>query len=439
MAWIVFEITINVFQGLLILLYIKRCFSYSRRTRLADVLLVSSFAGLLSLYLFVDISYSTQSLLFALPLAHTLCLSREPRLSIVYWLLVLILVMNTVSVLTYPLFDTLPLLFGVAFPSLRAERFVCILVTNIMLFFLLNLIVRLKAACFYLRRSSYIVFISTLASLFLINEGLYAAFIRIGAVIPLQILIAYMGLMLCLLLVILLFYLSSLNLAREKRYRDRLSLMHLTKLHQHELSQIHEELVQQRHDYKQHLQTLQELVRTSSSAEAQDYLDEIIKQDEKKRHIVTGCTEVDALLNAKQRLMKEHGITFRYNAYPLASLPIPAYEFCTIIGNLLDNAIEGIARMPEPHDHAIIQLSFSRAWDMFYIFCENPCNPATITLIEGEYVSSKQAENPDIHGIGLHSIRFITDRAQGRAEFAVLDGLFCAKIVLPYIAEGRLY
>ena len=49
-------------------------------------------------------------------------------------------------------------------------------------------------------------------------------------------------------------------------------------------------------------------------------------------------------------------------------------DFCTIVGNLLDNAIEGVGRIKPAPASPSIRLAFSRSWDMFYIYCENPCD-----------------------------------------------------------------
>lgn len=132
--------------------------------------------------------------------------------------------------------------------------------------------------------------------------------------------------------------------------------------------------------------------------------------------------------------MREKGIGLVYSPYPLAELPIAAADFCAVVGNLLDNAIEGVSRIKDPAEPPVIRLSFSRSWDMFYIYCENPCAPESIAIDSGRFLSAKRAE-PGLHGIGLASIQSIAARAEGRAEFAAENGVFRAKIVLPCLSR----
>lgn len=74
---------------------------------------------------------------------------------------------------------------------------------------------------------------------------------------------------------------------------------------------------------------------------------------------------------------------------------------------------------------------------MLYIYCENPCCPSTLVRQKGRFASSKPESEPDLHGIGLHSIESIALHAEGRAEFSEENGIFRAKVVLPYLADGQ--
>lgn len=148
---------------------------------------------------------------------------------------------------------------------------------------------------------------------------------------------------------------------------------------------------------------------------------------------MTGSTAVDALLMAKSLTMKRNQLLFLYTPYPLNELPVREPDFCTIVGNLLDNAIEGCLRIPEPDGPLTIHLTFSRSWDMFYIYCTNPCNTATIQMKSGRWISSKEREGQaGIHAIGIRSIEHIVKAAEGRCAFTIKDDIFSAKVVIPY-------
>ena len=267
-------------------------------------------------------------------------------------------------------------------------------------------------------------------------ESIFTIFNEIGTTIKLPILLACLGMIAITIMLLLLFRIISFDAERKNRLQNEIMLLSLTNQHQHELSQMYEVLNARQHDYKHHLQTLEQLV-SSSSPTAKEYLDSIAKEATDEDMIITGSPEVDALLTVKRRIMREKGIEFKLTPYPLANLPITTTDFCAILGNLLDNAIEGIQRIAEPPAAPLIHLAFSRSWDMFYIYCENPCDPSSITASKGRFGSSKKKDEPGLHGIGLHSIEAIAQRAEGRAEFGVEGDVFHAKVVVPFLKDAK--
>ena len=286
--------------------------------------------------------------------------------------------------------------------------------------------------------SSCAAFMITLSAAFLVEESLYSLFLNVSDETIVPFFWAYIGLIVFTMMTVLLFRMVSMDADRKNRYQTEIAMLSLTRQHQQELSQMYEDLTQRQHDYKHHLQTLQELVTGSGESTAKAYLETVLKDTDAEDMIVTGNPGVDALLAAKRRLMREKGIAFQYSPYPLAELPLPTADFCSIVGNLLDNAIEGVQRMPDRPCNPTIHLTFSRSWNMFYIYCENPCDPSSITASKGRFASSKKKDEPGLHGIGLHSIEAIAQRAEGRAEFGVEGDVFHAKVVVPYLKQMEL-
>lgn len=436
MVWTAFEIAINCVQGLLILMFVKQCFAYEKQNPVADAALVLSCAGLLTFLLSRHMLFVDQ-LLYVFPAIYALTLSSERKTSIVYWLIVMTLLFNMISVVTYPIFELLPQITHMPFPSVQAKRFVSIIVTNIALFAVLKLLIQIKKGCSVPGTSSYAAFMITLSAAFLVEESLYSLFLNVSDETIVPFFWAYIGLIVFTMMTVLLFRMVSMDADRKNRYQTEIAMLSLTRQHQQELSQMYETLTARQHDYKHHLQTL-ELLVSGSSPTAKEYLESIAKEAAQEDMIVTGSPEVDALLTAKRRTMHEKGIEFKLTPYPLASLPIATADFCAILGNLLDNAIEGVQRMPDRPRNPTIHLTFSRSWNMFYIYCENPCDPASIIASKGRFISSKKKDEPGLHGIGLHSIEAIAQRAEGRVEFGVEGDVFHAKVVVPYLKQMEL-
>ena len=435
MVWTVFEIAINIFQGFLFLMFVKQSFTYEKNHPIADGLLVASCAGLFTLLLFYYRPYMDQ-LIFVFPIIYALTLSSEKRLSIIYWQAVMALLFNMISMVTYPIFELLPKVLHFRFPTYHTERFFCIITTNILLFIAIKLLIKIKKGCSSPGTSSYAVFIIILTAAFIAEESLYSLYLTASDETIVPFFWIYIGLILFTMMTVILFHIISSDADRKSRYQAEIAMLSMTKLHQHELSQMYETLTARQHDYKHHLQTLEQLVSSGSPA-AKEYLDSISEHSVFDEMIVTGSPEADALLTVKRQTMREKGIQFKLTPYPLAELPISPADFCAILGNLLDNAIEGIGRISNPSKAPMIHLSFSRSWDMFYIYCTNPCEPSALKKKNGVFLSSKKHSKSASHGIGLHSIEAIANHAQGRAEFDVQDNEFHAKIVLPFMDKAH--
>ena len=435
MIWTAFEIAINIFQGYLLLMYVKQCFTYEKKHPIADVLVVFSCAGFLCYFLFFGYILYMDYLLFLFPTVYAFLFSSERKISIAYWIAVLIIIFVSIPTTLFPFFEIVPTFLPYT-PSHSTELILSTVTGNLVLLFWLKSVIHLKKSCPPSGPFSYISFILTLGFAFSVVESLFAMFIETGSTLRTPLLTACLGMIAIMILTLFQFRIVSLETERKNRLQTEIMLLSLTKQHQHELSQMYKTLTARQHDYKHHLQTLEQLV-SGGSPTAKEYLESITKEAAQEDMIITGSPEVDALLTVKRRIMREKGIEFKLTPYPLASLPIATADFCAILGNLLDNAIEGIQRIAEPPANPLIHLAFSRSWDMFYVYCTNPCEPSTLVEKKGLFLSSKKKSEPGLHGIGLHSIEAIAKRAEGRAEFHTKANEFHAKVVLPFLKEGK--
>ena len=121
--------------------------------------------------------------------------------------------------------------------------------------------------------------------------------------------------------------------------------------------------------------------------------------------------------------------SYSFSPYPIQELPIAEEQFCILMSNLLDNAIEGVMRLPAGASSREIQLSFSRSWNMFSISCKNDIDVSTINQKNGQFISSKP--HGEIHGFGTQSIRTIVEEADGWVFFNVQQQMFDVEIMLP--------
>ena len=98
----------------------------------------------------------------------------------------------------------------------------------------------------------------------------------------------------------------------------------------------------QRHDFLNHIQVVYSLLEMGESQEAADYLERIWTEFKTVSRVMrTKVTAFNALLQVKSAACEDRGIALEMDIRStLEGLPVPAWEICCIIGNLMDNAMD---------------------------------------------------------------------------------------------------
>ncbi|MEQ8201013.1 MAG: ATP-binding protein [Syntrophomonadaceae bacterium] len=191
-------------------------------------------------------------------------------------------------------------------------------------------------------------------------------------------------------------------------------------------------LQSEKHEYRRHLQALQSLIYLDRTQEAQQYIDGIAENYWNKfDNVYIEHPELNSLVNSKFNLAKSQGIEFSLNSTcDFSLLKIEPWDLCSIIGNLLDNAIESALqdkRQPS------VELEFEFQNKDFIICVRN--NGATINgedrdrIFEAGFTSKESVGR----GYGLYIVRKLVKRYGGEIE--VISDKRTAIIVK--IPEGR--
>ncbi len=120
-----------------------------------------------------------------------------------------------------------------------------------------------------------------------------------------------------------------------------------------------------RHDFKNHILILGELLRREKYQDAASYiskLDMISESSELKFH--TGCFILDIILTEKLAGLADK-VTIRCGAVP----EIDETDICAIFANAVDNALSAVSRLPDEEKY--IAISTKKRGDMFFIEIEN--------------------------------------------------------------------
>jgi len=111
----------------------------------------------------------------------------------------------------------------------------------------------------------------------------------------------------------------------------------------------------QRHDFINHLQVVYSLLQLEEYDEAKEYLDNLYGSlHEVSKLLRTDNAAVNALLAAKAAQAQQRSITLQTDIRcRLDRLPIKDWEFCCVLSNLIDNAMDAAGRRSD----AVVRIS----------------------------------------------------------------------------------
>jgi len=180
-----------------------------------------------------------------------------------------------------------------------------------------------------------------------------------------------------------------------------------------------------RHDYHNHIQAM--LALADHPEELKEYLlnlsDDLCKIN---TVLKTGNIMIDAILNSKISLIKSHSILVNAKAIVPKELSITEIDLCTIIGNLLDNAMEACLRQTQESER-FIRIYIGVLKKQLYISVQNSVGE-TMKKSGERFVSMKSAGG---HGLGLVRIDRVVKKNNGFILRQNEDGVFASEVFLP--------
>ena len=194
-----------------------------------------------------------------------------------------------------------------------------------------------------------------------------------------------------------------------------------------EISRQYTEMRQIWHDFQNHLLTIQALNESGDREGADHYIKDLNESILKNQLAAkTGCTPVDLLLYKKQQLARELETSLRLTIQcRLVDMKFAAYDLCSVLGNLLDNALEACAELPL--DGRSVELELKQQQGMLLISCKNPY-AGERRGDNGKFASTKEEKSG--HGIGLSSVRQVCKKYQGTMEISAENQVFRVHLLL---------
>ena len=115
----------------------------------------------------------------------------------------------------------------------------------------------------------------------------------------------------------------------------------------------------QRHDFLNHLQVVYSLMEMEEYGEANSYIEKVYGRiTAVSRVLKTASAPINALLQVKLAACEKAGVQVTLNITSTwKELPISGWEMCKVLSNLIDNAIDAMADLPNGKKHLTITLT----------------------------------------------------------------------------------
>ncbi|MDE6221265.1 MAG: GHKL domain-containing protein [Lachnospiraceae bacterium] len=203
----------------------------------------------------------------------------------------------------------------------------------------------------------------------------------------------------------------------------------LVNRHYDEVDTMYRKMRGWRHDYHNHIQTLMAYLSMAQYDEASGYLEQLTEDLAKVDTVLrTGNVKVDAILNSKLALIQERNINVDATAIVPKEISVPDIDLSVLIGNLMDNAMEACAKLPE--EERFIRVYIDVIKKQLYISVTNSMN-GKAKRRGNHFLSDKQGN----HGFGLLRIDDIVARHGGYLNRKAEDGVFATEVMLPLVRE----
>ena len=178
------------------------------------------------------------------------------------------------------------------------------------------------------------------------------------------------------------------------------------------------------HDLKHTCQAL----RTMDESERLAFVSELEQNVAMYRRLVHADNEaVNTILVEKTLSCEKEGIRLACSLGHLELDFLSLPDLYTLLGNAIDNAVEGVRNLPDP-EKRVVQLSIQTSGGFVSIQTNN-YYAGELTLENGLPRTTKR--DPAGHGYGLKSIRYLARKYGGSMSVSARDGVFVLQIMLP--------
>ena len=200
--------------------------------------------------------------------------------------------------------------------------------------------------------------------------------------------------------------------------------------HAEAMQTLYDRLRDVRHDVKNQMLALSGLAESGDLPGLRQHLAALSESSPQEALILTKFPQLDTILSAKLQQAQALEIPCDTLFVMPAKPPLAVVDLCSIMGNILDNALEALQQVPPRRRY--LNLYAGPLSNMWQIRLENAASGLYRRDDKRELLSTK--EDP-WHGIGLRRVRQLVEQAEGSVFINAGVSVFVIDILLPWSAE----
>ena len=187
-----------------------------------------------------------------------------------------------------------------------------------------------------------------------------------------------------------------------------------------------------RHDVKHHFTAIQAYLVQENYTELARYVEESAKSYAFEQVLVF-CenSTINMILSHYYEYARREQIEISISACAPPVLPLADADLWVLLGNLLENAVEGSRRITAGERRITVKLLVKGG--SLGVIVENVCQEDTIQRQGERFLSSKNTAGS---GNGIASILYFAQKHQGMAEFEARNGRFSASVYVAIETGG---
>ncbi len=182
-----------------------------------------------------------------------------------------------------------------------------------------------------------------------------------------------------------------------------------------------------RHDFKNHNIVIASLLESGDFDKAKKYVgDYLDRRSVSGNYVNTGNNIVNAVVNCKAEVAK--GLDIETSIVTVSDFSgIDDLDLCSLISNMFDNAIDACKKVNKNR-----QIHFSVKKDeSSYTFCMKNSINGSVIKNNPNLITTKKDKH--LHGLGTKIIKDIAKKYNGIADFFENDDIFICYIILKYL------